>query len=709
MDAEFASVVPVDGEVVVYHYRGIDGTPEELGRFGVKVPGESVVQAPASDSYLFRLDSRGYAAPDVIVAPEVTEPLQVQFRTFPTAILEARIATPERELLGRQVSVRMTRLPASHRVGPELARPFAPPEPLFDRRCQLGAKLLSCEVPAGRWDLRFRTPGFVPIYRWDVSITAGRKQPVQPLAFRRGSSVVGRVDVLQGRLTKDCAVSLSVASAGGRVGGLQAKRLESARRTSRVNERGFFQFDDVSPGFYAVEASQPGLAPARVPMVEVREGLESEITRPLVLSTPLSVTVDVEPKTQTSGSAWIVRLLIPNAGRQDGPSVWKSVADKDTGSASFSGLSAGKYKLTVSADEETIWSSQDVDLSSPDTKLSVTISSVEVDGIVTLGDQPLRASLWFGGRHGRRRIRLSSDEEGRFSGLLPEARVWPIDVIDEAGLALTLLRVPVEIVGPGRARVVVRVPDIAIEGIVIDEEGQPVRGARVRATGESILRTESGADGGFRLRGLQAGTVSLLAEKGGSASELVSLVLGDTTVPVQTLMLRRPTEVRGIVMLGSAPVAGARVVAWPPGGGRMAETVTGPDGEFSILGAGGARTLDFVVAGTSLPISLGRVQVPDEGRATIFVEGVGGWVTLPPVGRSPLVLHHNQATVPLATLLQVAGVSAVDADASLHLESGNYALCDPSASGLCATGTLFPGARISLSLSPTKGRKEASK
>ncbi len=700
IDGEFGLVEPGDGEIVAYRYRGAEGAPEELGRFAVTVPGNSVVSVPDSDSYLFRLESRGFVAPDVILTPSGADLPPVRLTTFPTALIQARLATPAEELIGRQVTVRMIRLPVSHGAGsPKLTRPSAPPEPLFERSCQLDGGMLSCEIPAGRWDLRFRTPGFVPVYRWDVSVAISRKQSIPPLAFRRGSSVVGRVEVLRGRLTEDCTASLSVAATGGRPDGPQGRRLENARRSARVNERGFFQFTDVPPGFYDVVAAQPGLAPGRASMVEVREGLESEIRSPLVLSVPLSVTVDVEPKTQPAGSAWVVRLLVPNAARKDGPSEWRSVVDRDTGSTSIDGLSAGKYKLTVSGDEESIWWSGDVELSTPGTRLSVSIPSVEVEGTATVGEDPLRATLWFGGRRGGRRVRLTSDEQGRFSGRLPEVRAWSIDVIDGAGLSVTLLSVPVEVVGAGRARVEVRVPDITVDGNVVDEEGEPVKGARVRATGESIVKTESDADGRFRLRGLQGGMISLLAEKGNSASEPVSLILGDAGTPSQTLVLRRPTEVKGIILLGSTPVAGARVVAWSPAGGRMEQTVTGPDGEFSLSGAGGARTLDFVVAGTGLPVSSGRLQVPDDGRVSVILEGFGGWMVLPPMGRSPLVLRHNQAVIPVPLLLRLAGVKpAADASAELHLESGNYELCNPATAEPCATGAILPGTRISPNL-----------
>ncbi|MBP7677783.1 MAG: carboxypeptidase regulatory-like domain-containing protein [Thermoanaerobaculia bacterium] len=698
MDREFASVVPGDGEVIAYRYRGAEGAPEELGRFPVKVPGDSLVSVPVSDTYLFRLESKGFIAPDVILTPSGADSLPVRLTTFPTAFIQARLATPVEELIGRQVNVRMTRLSASPGAGsPELTRPSAPPEPLFERRCQLNENLLSCEVPAGRWDMRFRIPGFIPVYQWGVSIAASRKQSIPPLAFRRGSSVVGRVEALRGRLTRDCVAILSAAANGGRLDGPQGRRLERARRSARVNDRGFFQFADVPPGFYDVVVSQPGLAPGRVSMVEVREGLESEITRPLVLSAPLSVTVDVEPKAQSEGSAWVVHLLAPNSASEAGTGEFRSVVDKDTGRASIDGLSAGNYRLTVSGDEESIWWSEDVELSTPGTRFSVSIPSVEVEGTVTVGEDPLSATLWFGGRRGRRRVRLSTDEQGRFSGRLPEVRAWSIDVIDGAGLTVTLLSVPMEVVGPGRARVDVRVPDITVDGNVVDEEGRPVQGARVRATGESIAKAESEADGRFRLRGLQGGMISLLAEKGSSASEPVSLVLGDAGAPTQTLVLRRPTEVEGVVQLGSTPVAGARVVAWSPAGGRIAETVTGPDGEFSLSGAGGARTLDFVVVGAGLPISSGRVQVPDDGRVSVILEGVGGWVALPPMGRSPLVFHHNQAVVPVPLLLRLAGVRpAPGASAELHLESGTYELCNPATSEPCVTGVVLPGTRVSL-------------
>lgn len=59
---------------------------------------------------------------------------------------------------------------------------------------------------------------------------------------------------------------------------------------------------------------------------------------------------------------------------------------------------------------------------------------MEILGRVTLGDDPLAATLWFGGRSGVRRIRFDSDEKGRFDGWLPEEGTWPVDLVSEEGV-----------------------------------------------------------------------------------------------------------------------------------------------------------------------------------------------------------------------------------------------------------------------------------
>ena len=85
---------------------------------------------------------------------------------------------------------------------------------------------------------------------------------------------------------------------------------------------------------------------------------------------------------------------------------------------------------------------------------------VEVRGRVTLGDEPIAATFWFGGAYGERRIRFEPDAEGRFEGLLPEEGLWPVHLVSGAeSLRLPLKPVEVKVSqGKSFAEVEIRVP-----------------------------------------------------------------------------------------------------------------------------------------------------------------------------------------------------------------------------------------------------------
>ncbi len=117
--------------------------------------------------------------------------------------------------------------------------------------------------------------------------------------------------------------------------------------------------------------------------------------------------------------------------------------------------------------------------------------------------------------------------------------------------------------GEGEA---VATDDSALLGRVLDPDGAPVRGAEVVAApvrGGKPVRTRSDARGAFAFGALAAGPWYLdasaegLVNPGPQDRRALRVVLDDTSAVEVDLRLRRLATVRGRVLLGDQPVAGA--------------------------------------------------------------------------------------------------------------------------------------------------------
>lgn len=225
------------------------------------------------------------------------------------------------------------------------------------------------------------------------------------------------------------------------------------------------------------------------------------------------------------------------------------------------------------------------------------------------------AAIPFGRRRAERVAR--SDARGRFrlNGLA--TRPYAVEAARDGYLPSSLPHVTASLQSGGSANLALR-RAASVSGRAIDENGQPVPGARVRVTQDlgirrMILRGPAaaafgrgaltGPDGSFRLRNLApARNVELEAAKTGYATARrpgVTLKPGDAVKDV-ALVLRRGLEARGrVVDAQGQPVAGAQIrVALREGGARAIrvqmrmlgmdrekpDAVTGGDGSFLLKG-----------------------------------------------------------------------------------------------------------------------------
>ncbi|MCH0543033.1 MFS transporter [Streptomyces sp. MUM 203J] len=155
-----------------------------------------------------------------------------------------------------------------------------------------------------------------------------------------------------------------------------------------------------------------------------------------------------------------------------------------------------------------------------------------------------------------------------------------------------------------------------LTGTVATADGTPVEGAAVTLTdgrGEMVATARTGADGGYVLADLVAGTYTLAAVSSGLRPAARPVSVHPDRETRRDLALAGGALVHGTVRApGGRPVEEARVTLLDAGGNVVGTLTTGSDGifRFADLTAG-----SYTVIASGYPPSAAPLQVAGDGRA----------------------------------------------------------------------------------------------
>jgi hypothetical protein len=489
----------------------------------------------------------------------------------------------------------------------------------------------SCSLPAAPYDLTVSVPGFVPHYFWSVAVPVGKSLDLGSFELKRGASVAGWVAVEAGRIDPArCIAKLAPLLPAG-VSLEVASRLERTAVEARVRQDGFFQLPGLTPGSYQLEIRQPPLAPARFYPVQVASGAETFVPEPILLHPAVNLELSISPPLDWLGKAWHVQVskAAEGSARFKAP-VFDAAADT-LGHVRVPGQANGRFEVRVadSLGNRLYW---DDDLRierADDARRSIEVELVTIKGTVALGRDPLAATLWFGGNANTTvAVKMESDKDGRFHGVLPKTRFWRVGIKATDPKLDVQTRVEVHANPSGVARVDISLPDTRVFGRVVDDSGQPAPNATVGLfTKETDLFVSADEKGAFEARAVPEGDADLAAEAARDAPDpnevsdrlRLSLASGRPAGPVE-LQLRRTRTLTGKVLSPRGPVAGA----------VLDFAALGPDSNW--LGAGHATT-DLAGAWTvRLPEKTARAQLvvspPGNALKTFDIPADGSEATL---------------------------------------------------------------------------------
>lgn len=580
---------------------------------------------PEDARWSVSVDAPGVWSPPVAVTPAAhmlsrTHHLDL----WPAVRLEGRLRTPLDAPAPDAVELGLVSPDITSRQ-PETARVTCPVSE---------GRLEGCSVPEGTWDLRLDGGGeLAPHVVWDLTLRGPEPANLGTVTLRRGGSLAGSVATEDGTFDPD-AVRVWVEPITRPLGDGVSGRAEQLRHPATVDPSGRFQIVGVPAGSYVLHAGHPGFVPAERKPLAVERGVWSDLD-PLVLERPLQLEVQVTPAVDVAEAPWGIELW-PSA---DGEvvEVLSGVAD-ETGRWLSPPTKSGPYELRIKDGRDNLLHLEPWTLTRGATEARVELSLVYVEGEVVLGDEPLAATLVFGGWRQGASIETASDEAGEFQVVLPRDGAWKVSVtggdVQSAGL-----EVEVRPFGEDRiARVTVEVPDTRISGRVVTIDGQPVPSPDFFALPlerpESVVRLRLDDSGTFVLRGLPEALYQLEARKGDASSGKVPVdVREDFPVTVE-LEVRSGERLTGRVTYDGAPVAGAWVTVLPVTGDASASLSpsqgrTGLDGRFQATVAPSARSARLIVEAPGHPLTLLEVA-PDRpaevalGRdaGTLILDGV---------------------------------------------------------------------------------------
>jgi hypothetical protein len=564
----------------------------------------------------------------------------------------------------------------------------------------------SCSVPATEVDIRLDADGFIPSYVWNVRTETGKVTKLPATRLVRGASIAGWVEVPRGD-AKAAEVELLPVGAAPEI---PLDKRDAPRSSIAVaNERGFFQFAAVPPGSYTVVARKRGWSPARETDVAIEAGREHVLRSPLLLQPLASLSITLQPPVGPDKNPWRVTLSRP-APLSRSFAVVKQEQAAESGYWTGNDLEADLYRLTVTDSRGSVFARREITLTSSGWSEAITIEKVALAGRVTAGEDPIEARLAF--VDGSLRVEMESGADGTFSGVLPQAGRWKVDVRPAGGANIPYGSVEVAAGDDGApAEVEIELPGGRARGVVLDESGRPLQATvRIRAGATVKASGSTDAGGKFDFVALTPGPAQVEADADDYGSALVPWTIAEEqTEELRIVVPKRQIIAIRLVTPDGRAVSGAVVWQFLPPFRRRMEAVSGPDGTVRLQ-VPKIGSIDAAVFAAGLPLKLLSLPLDAKNGVVVTMSPAGGRLRFDvPDQAWPYIARSDGPFFPVAGLFfrpDPVGLpyGFTSAGFAPELEAGTYVICPgASLSDRCQRRSLAPGTLTSVNLQPASG------
>lgn len=625
--SSFGRPASLQGVLVVDTYEARNGPPSRRVAVSVHIPGQVEIELPPRKTAWLRLSGDNFWAEPLPVLPTATGK-KARITAIPSGKLTGRVTRqrPQHPTLGQLqpgiVEIQISLTSTSERGSPS---PFK-----ADIRCPISQDgAFECLAPAGTYDLRVSATGFAAAYLWEQTVPVNQMVDLGSLPLANGASLVGWLESPGAPLDPNLVYIALSRIDDGTPNPTTTPYKASLMHISSTRDAGFFQFKELSPGEYSLQAfAWPRISHSR--KVLIVSDLEANLVDPLRLQRIASVILDVYPRTDPNGEPWQATLEA-----LDSDAAFYGVVDFN-GNWQQHFVPEGDYRLVIKTYRHDRWFQEEFRVLPDDPPRRIELDSIPILGKVTIGGSPTPATIRLGGS------RFEANEDGRFEGHLPHEGTWKASVALPSQGSVLVDDVQVERPSPNApAEIFIDLPNNEINGSVVDETGEPVSQARVQAilAGSESFSTTTRTDkeGNYVLRGLRNGDYMLSADAGRDIkSEVKVIELSDDGVLSDTvLVVKRQRELKCVVHSARGPIAMAKVYAIPaPENGRAAvladsKQVTDAEGVaiFRIPPSLSAVNLVIVAPGFGSQL----IWVPDphvQQELTVFLEPIGGTISV---------------------------------------------------------------------------------
>ena len=613
---------------------------------------------------------------------------QVEVPVWPGAHLRGSLTNPSHADLPKRLTARLQGAP---RFTPEISP--------ADVTCAVDGRRFDCLVPSAALDVRVSADGYAPIYLWDMHLDPGEQRDIGSVELRRGASIVGWVAPAPGLALRKVAVELIPRGFGSPE---ESKMREAARGTKTTpNNRGFFEFHQVPAGTYDVVARLAGHSPGRRTGLRVDDPSEYAIER-LVLSPLTRIEVAVDPPVGPEDKPWTIVL-----DRQEPLSPFVTSLARESarpdGRWIRENLEAGPYIVSVLDPLGSTLQRKTVNVTPEGASLDIRLDQVVIRGTLSAGAERMAGFVTFEGTGGSS-IRIRTNDQGIFSGMLPREGKWNVK-IKSLDSRFYVNRRDIEVhrrEGESIAVVDINLPGGRIKGIVLDERGKPsTADIIVYRDGHPMADIAAVEDGTFEMTGIESGEASLRAVSHGAESDVVAYQVTQVAPPVAQLMLRKLRSVKGwLTTSDGLPVPGALVRYFAAATVGRKETVTDLSGEFALDVGADIGVIALAVLAPSLPIKVATVVVTAEERSEPIHLSIGRGA-----GALRMLMDRDVPTpwlqtgglpIPATALIYPPDGSGAPRGVrpdglQFEMESGSYSICADPRGTRCRLVHLAPG------------------